>query len=75
MVTGFIMLAVFAHGNALDPKLNLTYAIFSALSSFSMQNGMRSVLRSACSVGGRPSRRLHLDAQPPVCSGASRRSS
>lgn len=47
MVTGFIMLAVFAHvAIALDLKLNLTYAIFSARSSFSMQNGMRAFERS-----------------------------
>lgn len=47
MVTGFIMLVVFAHvAITLDPKLNLTYAIFSARSSFSMQNGTRAFERS-----------------------------
>lgn len=46
---GFIMLAVFAHiAIALDSKPNLAYAILSARSSFSMQNGTRTLNVPAC---------------------------
>lgn len=49
MFAGFIMLVVFAHvAIALDPKPNLAYAIFSARSSFSMQNGTRTLNVPAC---------------------------